>query len=86
MLAPLCLLLSSFTGCASLDVRNAPPPSSATALKQQKHIAVIGAGFSGLTAACELAQLGYDVTLFDKHAAPGRRACRFELYIALLAS
>jgi phytoene desaturase len=77
MLAPLCLLLSSFTGCASLDVRNAPPPSSATALKQQKHIAVIGAGFSGLTAACELAQLGYDVTLFDKHAEVGGRARTF---------
>ena len=36
--------------------------------------AVIGAGFSGLTAALELNKLGYDVTVYEKHAAVGGRA------------
>lgn len=41
-----------------------------------KKIAVIGAGYSGLAAALELAQLGYDVTVFDKLSQPGGRAQR----------
>lgn len=37
-------------------------------------VSVIGAGFSGLSAAACLAQSGYDVTVFEKHETPGGRA------------
>jgi phytoene desaturase len=40
----------------------------------RKHIVVIGAGFSGLSAACFLAQAGYKVTVLEKHPIPGGRA------------
>lgn len=36
---------------------------------------VVGAGFSGLAAAASLAQKGYAVTLLEKNAVPGGRAC-----------
>ena len=35
------------------------------------HIAVIGAGITGVTTAYELAQLGFEVTVIDKHLYPG---------------
>lgn len=41
-----------------------------------KHIAVIGAGFSGLSAANELRMLGYRVTVFEKATHVGGRAHR----------
>ena len=50
--------------------------SSSDALSSQR-IAVIGAGFSGLTAACELAALGHNVTLIDKFSEVGGRARTF---------
>ncbi|PZR32184.1 MAG: phytoene desaturase [Azospira oryzae] len=40
--------------------------------------AVIGAGFSGLSAATHLAHLGFDVTVYEKHDQPGGRARKFE--------
>ena len=39
-----------------------------------KRISVIGAGFSGLSAACYLAQAGYSVEVFEKNAQIGGRA------------
>ncbi len=39
-----------------------------------KKVCVIGAGFSGLSAAASLAQLGYDVTVLEKNSLPGGRA------------
>lgn len=41
-------------------------------------VAVIGSGFSGLAAACTLAQEGYDVTVLEKNSSPGGRARKFE--------
>jgi phytoene desaturase len=40
--------------------------------------AVIGAGFSGLSAATHLASKGFDVTVFEKNELPGGRARKFE--------
>jgi phytoene desaturase len=39
-----------------------------------KKIAIIGAGFSGLSASCYLAKAGYDVTVYEKHNQLGGRA------------
>lgn len=37
-------------------------------------VIVIGAGFAGLSAATQLADLGYDVTILEKNSVPGGRA------------
>ncbi|MCU0357732.1 MAG: phytoene desaturase family protein, partial [Cyclobacteriaceae bacterium] len=42
-----------------------------------KKIAVIGSGFSGLSAACHLAKEGYLVTVLEKNESPGGRARKF---------
>lgn len=44
----------------------------------KKKVAVIGAGFSGLSAAAYLAQSGCDVHVYEKHAVPGGRARQFD--------
>jgi phytoene desaturase len=44
----------------------------------KKKIAIIGSGFSGLSAACYLAKLGYAVTIFEKNEEIGGRARMFE--------
>ena len=41
-------------------------------------VAVIGSGFSGLSASCFLAAAGFDVTVFEKNGSPGGRARSFE--------
>jgi phytoene desaturase len=43
-----------------------------------RKIAVIGGGFAGLSAACELAKAGCEVTLFEKNETTGGRARSFE--------
>lgn len=40
----------------------------------KKSIAIIGSGFSSLSASCYLAQAGYDVSIFEKNATVGGRA------------
>ncbi len=47
-------------------------------IRTNKKIAVIGAGFSGLSAASYLSKFGYEVTLFEKHDAPGGRARQYK--------
>ncbi len=41
-------------------------------------IAVIGAGFAGISAATTLSAAGYDVTVYEKNSTPGGRARKFE--------
>ncbi len=45
---------------------------------QQRDAVVIGAGFAGLAAATRLADLGFSVTVLEKHATAGGRARLFE--------
>jgi phytoene desaturase len=42
-----------------------------------KKVIVIGAGFAGLAAACNLAAEGFEVTVLEKNAVPGGRARQF---------
>ena len=41
-------------------------------------IAIIGSGFSSISAAIDLASLGYKVTLYEKNSTPGGRARNFK--------
>jgi phytoene desaturase len=43
----------------------------------KKKVAIIGAGYSGLSAACYLAKWGCDVTVYEKHNSIGGRARSF---------
>lgn len=43
-------------------------------MQNKKEVAVIGAGFSGLSSACYLAKAGYKVTVYEKHDMAGGRA------------
>lgn len=45
---------------------------------REKKVVVIGAGFSGLSAACFMAKAGWQVTVVEKHAIPGGRARKLE--------
>ncbi len=40
----------------------------------KKNVCIIGSGFSSLSAACYLAQSGYQVQIFEKNSTPGGRA------------
>lgn len=46
-------------------------------MSQKPHVCVIGAGFSGLSAAAALAKKGYQVTVLEKNSTPGGRARKF---------
>ena len=43
-----------------------------------KNVAVIGAGFAGISAATTLASKGFNVTVYEKNDSPGGRARKFE--------
>lgn len=42
-----------------------------------KKVVIIGAGFAGLSAACFMAQAGYDITVLEKQGSAGGRARQF---------
>src|SRR5436190_2228992 len=42
-------------------------------------VAVVGSGFSGISAACFLGRKGFDVTVFEKNRTPGGRARKLEI-------
>lgn len=46
-------------------------------MPQKKRVIVIGAGFSGLSAAAHLAKAGFQVTVLEKNDTPGGRARKF---------
>lgn len=67
----------ALASAAKLHAEQVAPTLTNEEKTGQGHIAVVGAGFAGLTAACELRRLGYNVTLFDKHTQVGGRARTF---------
>jgi len=56
---------------ASADFRIETPQKEISASKRNKRIAIIGAGPSGLSAANDLARLGYSVTIYESFGIPG---------------
>src|SRR5512147_287800 len=56
---------------ASADHRALSPRTETLARKRDKKVAVIGAGPSGLSAANDLARLGYPVTIYETFPIPG---------------
>ena len=61
-------------GCAELKKMNVPEGNPNTA--QNKRILVVGGGISGLTAALEAAETGYDVVVVEKQAELGGWAAK----------
>ena len=59
--------LSDHAGPPDVYVRGAPPPPPTQPLEEQRHVevAVIGAGFTGLSAALHLAEAGVDVAVLE---------------------
>jgi NADPH-dependent glutamate synthase beta subunit-like oxidoreductase len=56
---------------ASTDHKTSSPPYVTSEIRRGKRIAIIGAGPSGLSAANDLARLGYAVTIFESFPIPG---------------
>ena len=54
-------------------------PVHRTGRQLMASIAVVGAGFAGMSAAARLAKLGHDVTIFDAASAPGGRLNPIEI-------
>ena len=46
-------------------------------IKSMSTIAIIGSGFSGLSAACYLSKAGHDIHVFEKNSVAGGRARQF---------
>jgi len=56
---------------ASVDFKTHPPQKETVIKRRDKKVAVIGAGPSGLSAANDLARLGYSVTIYESFPIPG---------------
>ncbi|MBS3918098.1 MAG: FAD-dependent oxidoreductase [Deltaproteobacteria bacterium] len=56
---------------ASADHKTSSPPCEKSIIKRGKRIAIIGAGPSGLSAANDLARMGYAVTIFESFSIAG---------------
>ena len=56
---------------ASADFKTHDHQKEPTIIKRDKKVAIIGAGPSGLSAANDLAKLGYSVTIFESFPIPG---------------
>ena len=56
---------------ADVDLQSAEPYLPACRSKQDKRVAIVGAGPAGLAAAYYLLQQGYGCTIFDEHEKPG---------------
>lgn len=56
---------------AAIDFARNKTPSHYTIPKQEKHVAVVGAGLGGLACALRLREKQYDVTLYDAQDFPG---------------
>jgi ferredoxin len=56
---------------ADVDLQSAKPFEPTCKLRQNKRVAVVGAGPAGLAAAYYLAQEGFGCTIFDDHEKPG---------------
>ncbi len=59
----------------SLDAKEDEMHEARININQSKKVIVIGAGFAGLSAACCLAQDGFDVTVLERGTEVGGR-CR----------
>jgi quinone-modifying oxidoreductase subunit QmoB len=55
--------------CAEVKFLNLPAPSNEQSLV--RHVLVVGGGFTGLTAALEIAKAGYQATIIEKSASLG---------------
>lgn len=42
-------------------------------MNHKPRIVIIGAGISGMSAACHLSRMGFEVTVFEKNEQPGGR-------------
>ncbi len=56
---------------ASADFKTHTPPKQIVIRKRDKKVVIIGAGPSGLSAANDLARLGYSVTIYETFPVPG---------------
>lgn len=56
---------------ADVDLASAKPYTPDSKPKQDKRVAIVGAGPAGLAAAYYLQQAGFDCTVFDDHEKPG---------------
>ena len=66
------------TGWARLRAESrVRPHSGRVPASERRHVAIVGAGISGLAAGCALAEAGYRVTLFERRPYVGGRASSY---------
>ncbi len=76
----LLLLVRGLARTVKARLRPGPPPQRRPTLdgsRGKEKVAIVGAGVSGLAAACALAEAGYQVTVFDRRPYVGGRASSY---------